>query len=101
MNVQNGILPVTYSLTGLATTSSNVVSNLCAGIYIVRAIDAIGCPAIDTVNFPTPPVFSYSALPTPIICIGKQAVLSGTASGVLAGIPISGIRGVFMELPFL
>lgn len=85
MNVQNGILPVTYSLTGLATTSSNVVSNLCAGIYIVRAIDAIGCPAIDTVNFPTPPVFSYSALPTPIICIGKQAVLSGTASGGTGG----------------
>jgi gliding motility-associated-like protein len=81
LNVQNAVLPVTYSLTGFPTSTNNVVSNLCAGFYIVKAVDAIGCPAFDTINFPHLPVFSYSATTPPAICIGKQAVLQATASG--------------------
>ncbi len=81
LNVQNAIMPVTYSLTGLPTTTANVVTNLCAGLYIIRAIDAIGCPSIDTVNFPTPPVFTYSALVPPTICIGSQSSLQAFANG--------------------
>lgn len=80
-NVQNAVAPITYSITGFPTSTINLLSNLCAGNYIVYAIDAIGCPATDTINFPTPPVFSYSAVPPPIICIGKQANLIGYAQG--------------------
>ncbi len=80
-NVQNAVLPVSYSITGFPTSTLNLLTNLCAGNYIVYAIDAIGCPATDTINFATPPVFSYSAVPPPVICIGKQANLIGLAQG--------------------
>jgi gliding motility-associated-like protein len=81
LNVQNAVQPLTYSLTGLPVTSNSLISNLCAGFYIVKAVDNIGCPAFDTIHFPTPPAFSYSAANPPAICIGKQAKLSATALG--------------------
>ena len=81
LNVQNGVQPITYSLTSLPASTNSVVSGLCAGFYFVKAIDNIGCPAFDTINFPTPPVFSYSAATPPAICIGKTTQLSANASG--------------------
>ncbi len=81
LNVQNAVQPVTYSLTGFPVTTNSVISNLCAGIYIVKAIDNIGCPGFDTINFPIPPVFSYSATTPPVICIGGHAELKATALG--------------------
>lgn len=79
--ISNATSPVTYSVTGLPTATSNVFTNLCAGTYAIKAIDAIGCPALDTIFFATPPVFSYSATPPPVICIGKQANLQAVAKG--------------------
>ncbi|WP_317897067.1 gliding motility-associated C-terminal domain-containing protein [Aurantibacillus circumpalustris] len=81
LNVQNAVLPITYSLTGFPVTTNSVISNLCAGFYLVKAVDNIGCPAFDTINFPTLAVFSYSAVTPPTICIGKYAKLSASAFG--------------------
>lgn len=81
LNVQNGVQPVSYSLTGFPVSTNSMVSNLCAGLYVVKAIDNIGCPAFDTINFPVPPAFSYSADTPPVICIGKYAQLKATAIG--------------------
>jgi gliding motility-associated-like protein len=81
LNVQNGILPVSYSLSGLPSTTNPAVSGLCSGRYAVRAIDNIGCPAFDTIYFPEPPAFSYSAQVPPTICVGRPAQLQGAASG--------------------
>lgn len=81
LNTQNGVLPVTYSITGLPSTTNNAVSNLCAGFYIVKAVDHIGCPAFDTINFPQLPVFSYSAATPPPVCIGKKVKLQASAVG--------------------
>jgi len=80
-NVQNGVQPITYSVTGMPSTTNNAVTNLCAGFYAVRATDNIGCPAFDTIRFPQLPVFSYSAATPPTICIGKKAELKALASG--------------------
>jgi len=81
LNVQNAVLPVTYSATGTPTTNSNILANLCPGTYIIRAVDAIGCPAFDTVVFSAPPAFTYSATTPGKVCLGKAVTLSGTAMG--------------------
>jgi gliding motility-associated-like protein len=81
LNTVNGTAPITYSTSGIQTTTNNIISSLCAGTYIIKAIDAIGCPAFDTVAFVSPPVFSYSASTPPTTCIGKLVTVTATASG--------------------
>lgn len=85
LSVQNAIQPVTYSVTNTPTTTSNIFSNLCAGFYNIKAIDANGCPAFTNINFPTPPVFSYSATAPPAICFGKPVSLQASAFGGAGG----------------
>lgn len=81
LNVQNAAFPVTYSATGTPSTSSNIISNLCAGFYVIKVTDANGCPATTTVNFASPPAFSFSASGPPAACAGQQVSLVGTANG--------------------
>lgn len=81
LNVSNAASPITYSLSGMPTTTNNVIGNICAGFYLVKVTDANGCPGFDTINFPTPPVFTYSASGPSPICIGKSAQLKGYATG--------------------
>lgn len=81
LNTQNAVQPVSYSITGLPVTTNSVLSNLCAGFYMVKALDANGCPAFDTLNFPQPAAFSYSAASPAAICIGRHAMLKASASG--------------------
>lgn len=81
LNTQNAVQPVSYSISGLPVTTNSVLSNLCAGFYIVKALDANGCPAFDTLNFPQPAAFSYSAASPAAICIGKHAMLKAIANG--------------------
>lgn len=83
--VQNGVLPITYSVSNTPTTSSSFISNLCSGFYVIKAIDAIGCPATTTINFPSPPVFSYSASAPSSVCFGKSVLLQATAFGGSGG----------------
>jgi len=81
IGVQNAVPPVTYSATGTPSTSSNIFTNLCAGFYVIRVVDANGCPGTTTVNLAAPPIFSYSATGPSITCAGRQVSLSGMASG--------------------
>jgi gliding motility-associated-like protein len=81
LNTTNAVAPVTYSAAGTPTTTSNIISNLCAGTYVIRATDAIGCPAFDTVVFVSPAPFSYSATAPPVTCIGKLVTVAATATG--------------------
>lgn len=83
--IQNAAQPVTYSASSTPTTNSNILSNLCAGFYNIYAIDAVGCPATVTLNFPAPAAFSYSAPNPPLICYGKQTSLTASASGGSGG----------------
>jgi gliding motility-associated-like protein len=83
--VQNAVAPVTYSASGQPTTNSNIITGLCAGFINIKVIDALGCPATTTLNFPVPPVFSYSAANPAPVCIGKTVTLSATASGGAGG----------------
>ena len=85
MNAQNATHPITYSVSGVSTTTNNIVSNLCSGFYFIKVIDAIGCPAWDTINFPSPPVFSYSAAVPPTICYSNTVSLNAMASGGSGG----------------
>lgn len=85
LSVQNAIPPITYSVSNTPTTSSSFITNLCAGFYTIKAIDGIGCPATTTVNFPTPPVFSYSANAPASVCFGKPVLLQASAFGGAGG----------------
>jgi gliding motility-associated-like protein len=81
LSTLNAILPITYSASGTPTTSSSLITNLCAGLVNIKVIDAIGCPATTTINFAQPPVFSYSATQPAISCFGKPITLQANASG--------------------
>ena len=85
VSTTNAILPITYSATGTPTTSSSLLTNLCAGLITITVIDAIGCPATTTVNFTPPPVFSYSATQPAISCFNKPITLQANASGGSGG----------------
>lgn len=81
LNVQNGVPPFTFSATGSPTTASNILTNLCSGLIQIKVLDAIGCPATTSINFASPPVFSYSTANPPAICNGKTFTLSASAFG--------------------
>jgi gliding motility-associated-like protein len=81
INAVNAISPITYSASGSPTTNLNVIKNLCAGFYTIKATDNIGCAATLTINFPSPPAFSFSAANVPQVCQGKQVTLQGSAIG--------------------
>ncbi len=85
LSVQNGVPPLTFSASNTPSTSSNIITNLCAGFYVVKVVDAIGCPATTTVNFPAPPVFSYSANTPATVCSGKPVLLQASALGGAGG----------------
>jgi len=81
LNIQNAVMPVTYSVSGTGTTSTNPIKNLCAGFKIIKVIDAMGCPATTTLNLTQPPVYSFSASVPQNICIGQSASIQANASG--------------------
>lgn len=81
LSTLNAIPPITYSASGTATTTSNLITGLCPGLISVKVVDAIGCPATTTINFTMPPVFSYSAAQPPNTCIGKPVTLQADALG--------------------
>ena len=85
LSVQNAVLPITYSVSNTPTASSSYISGLCPGFYNIKVIDAIGCPATGTVNFSSPPVFSYSASAPTSVCFGKSIFLQAFASGGAGG----------------
>ncbi len=85
IGVQNAVSPVTYSLTGVPSSTSNLITNLCAGFYVIKVVDNNGCPATTTLNFATPTAFSYSATGPSAVCAGQPVMLTGSASGGSGG----------------
>jgi len=81
VSINNAVGAVTYSVSGIGTTLNNSFSNLCAGFYTIRAIDANGCAATSTINFIEPPTFSFTASGATVVCSGKPVALQGSASG--------------------
>lgn len=81
LNVQNGISPVTYTVTGFTPTTSPSFTGLCAGFYQINALDNIGCPATATISFPEQSPLTYSVETPPVLCIGQSATLSASAEG--------------------
>lgn len=81
LNAINGTAPYTYSATGLPSTTTNVLQNLCAGFYFIKVLDANACPATTTLSLANPPPMNYSVAQTPGICIGQSLSLSAQASG--------------------
>lgn len=81
LSVQNGSGTITYSASGSPTTTSNIITNMCAGFHNIKVVDANGCPATTFINFPVPPAYSYSASGPSSICYGKNITLQGNASG--------------------
>jgi PKD repeat protein len=86
-NSGGGVLPVTYSLVDNATSTviqgpqaSNVFSNVPAGVYVVRAIDACGT----VTNSTTATIANLVAVPTLTSSVAVKcdgSVLSGYGSG--------------------
>ncbi len=65
--------------------SSDTLSNLCAGTYLVRVVNGNGCTRFDTasVNTPAPIVVTFGT--TPVTCAGA---CNGTAGlGISGGVP--------------
>lgn len=81
VSVQNGQPPISYSVSGLPVSSSPVVNGLCTGTYFIKAVDAIGCPGVTQIVFPTLPVFEYSAASPPVVCIGQTVALHADVTG--------------------
>lgn len=81
LNISNAVSPVSYSLSGLPLFNSNTITSVCAGNYTVKATDNLGCAATTTINYVSPPAYSYSAFGTTQICLGKTAILSAQVSG--------------------
>lgn len=81
LNVLNALQPVTYSATGNQTTTANTFTNLCAGFYNIKAVDANGCPATTTINLIAPPVLTFTATGPSSVCVGQAANLQAGASG--------------------
>ena len=68
-NPTGGTAPFTYLWSTGATSQS--VSNLCPGQYIVTATDFNGCSDTDTITITEPPVLTISVTTTNVLCNGQ------------------------------
>ncbi|MBN8697608.1 MAG: gliding motility-associated C-terminal domain-containing protein [Bacteroidetes bacterium] len=84
--VSGGVTPYVYVWSNGSSTSTNsttnTISNLCAGSYTLQITDANGCSRTDSVTITEPPILLASATGTNISC---NAACDGTATAVVAG----------------
>lgn len=80
VNAAGGIAPYTYSWTSIPSTSQNV-TNLCAGTYTVIVTDSDNCKDTVSISVTEPDTILVSPSAAPTICIGESATLSATATG--------------------
>ncbi|HQQ95097.1 MAG TPA: gliding motility-associated C-terminal domain-containing protein [Bacteroidia bacterium] len=81
LNVQNGTPPYTFSATGMPLGTSNTITAMCPGNYLIRILDANLCPATLSLQLANPPALSYSVAQPPPICLGKSGTLTAQAQG--------------------
>lgn len=84
INASNGISPYTYSLNGGGYVSSNVFSNLAAGIYTMSVKDSSGCINSTIVNLFNSNGPSISTTKTDATCSLPTGTITVTSSG---GVP--------------
>ncbi len=80
-NPSGGTAPYTYSWNTLPVQTTQTISNLCAGTYIVTVVDATGCNAgTDTITV-TNATLSASVTGNNNICSGGSSTLTATGGG--------------------
>jgi gliding motility-associated-like protein len=73
---------VGYSLNGSPYQASGTFSNLCAGNYVVRIENAIGCEVDSLISISEPDVLAMSITPQDaVLCYGEQDTLQAFGSG--------------------
>jgi gliding motility-associated-like protein len=82
VNVTGGIGPYTYSWNTTPVQTTPVAINLAVGTYFVTVTDANLCTAtaVTTIN-ESPQLIATTAVATPILCTGGNAIVTVTASG--------------------
>ncbi|MDX2002125.1 MAG: SprB repeat-containing protein [Chitinophagales bacterium] len=76
LTVVGGTAPYTYSWNTTPARTTQDITGLAAGTYIVLVTDNNGCTVRDTVTLTQPPVLALNVQPTSALC-------SGTASGTI------------------
>jgi hypothetical protein len=79
-NPTGGTVPFTYLWSTGATSQG--ITNLCPGQYIVTATDFNGCSDTDTITITEPPLLTISVATTNVLCNGQ---CNGTATVTING----------------
>ncbi|MCU0435662.1 MAG: hypothetical protein MUC87_19535 [Bacteroidia bacterium] len=91
-NSCNGVISVTpsqpgsiqYQLNSLPAQSAPSFNGLCAGQYVINAVNLSGCVATDSVTINVLPDFQVSTISTPPVCFNDcngQLVINATPAG--------------------
>lgn len=78
-----GNAPYTYTWNVTAPTqTTQIATNLCAGVYTVTAADVLGCSNTATIAFVNPPAITLTANSSNVSCFGA---CNGSASALASG----------------
>ena len=81
--VTGGVAPITYQWDDANTQTTDVATNLVAGIYVIQVTDALGCIAVATVDVNQPDSLSTTIVASNTTCgfdngVGVVSVSGGT-----------------------
>ncbi|MBP7808795.1 MAG: gliding motility-associated C-terminal domain-containing protein [Bacteroidia bacterium] len=80
-NPTGGTLPYSYTWSPVGG-NSQTATNLCAGLYNVTVVDALGCTNSNTITFNNPPAINVTSTITNAACNGNcNGAISVTATG--------------------
>jgi hypothetical protein len=79
--VTGGTIDYVYQLNGGTAQTSNVFTNVPAGVYVITIKDANNCSITKNITITQPNVFTSSASATTIACNGDSSTVTVTASG--------------------
>ena len=81
LSVSGGVTPYTYNWSGV-TSTSNTISGVSAGTYLVTITDSVNCQTVDSVIISQPQLLTANISFTPILCNGDS---TGTATVSISG----------------
>jgi len=85
LNALNGTAPYTFSISGLPTSTNNLIQGLCPGLYFIHVLDANLCPATTTLLLSNPAQLSYTVAQPATICLSQSSTLSAQVQGGTGG----------------